>query len=169
MRYKQFAFRLVRYAHLLGWVFQDLPVCRPPPALQKGVDRDNLYSHLSTKVIDACRENNIEFVCLPPNATENMQQLDVGFFAQMKGAWHNQLWDYKQKDPNAILLRKTEFPKELKELVHGLPSAFHKCGLYPLNRLEVLNRIPASWTPTTLPGTWTTVSWRQSRCVGLGT
>jgi hypothetical protein len=29
----------------------------------------------------------------------------------------------------------------LKELVHGLPSAFRKCGLYPLNRLEVLNRI----------------------------
>jgi hypothetical protein len=72
-----------------------------------------------------------------------MQQLDVKFFAQMKGAWHNQLWDYKQKDPTAILLRKTEFPQKMKELVHGLPSVFRKCGLYPLNSLEVLNRIPS--------------------------
>jgi len=88
-------------------------------------------------------------VCLPPNATDKMQPMDVGFFAQMKGAWRKQLREYKQKDPTALLLRKTEFPKMLKELVDGLdpqahlPSAFRKCGLYPLNHQEVLNRIPS--------------------------
>ncbi len=104
-----------------------LPVARCLPG-KKVLIWDNLSSHLSTRVIDAYRENNIEFVCLPPNATDKMQQLDVGFFAQMKGAWHNQLWDCKQKDPTAILLRKTEFPKMLKDLIHGLPSAFASVG-----------------------------------------
>jgi len=131
------------------WFFETyLPVATRLPG-KKVLIGDNLSSHLSTKVIDACRENNIEFVCLPPNATDKMQPLDVGFFAQMKGAWRKQLREYKQKDPTALLLRKTEFPKMLKELVDGLdpqahlPSAFRKCGLYPLNRQEVLNRIPS--------------------------
>jgi len=131
------------------WFFKTyLPVASRLPG-KKVLIGDNLSSHLSTKVIDSCRENNIAFVCLPPNATDKMQPLDVGFFAQMKGAWRKQLREYKQRDPTALLLRKTEFPKMLKELVEGLnpqdhlPSAFRKCGLYPLNRQEVLNRIPS--------------------------
>jgi hypothetical protein len=30
---------------------------------------DNLSSHISLKVIQLCRDNNIEFICLPPNST----------------------------------------------------------------------------------------------------
>ncbi len=59
---------------------------------------DNLSSHLSTKVIVTSKENNIEFVCLPPNATDKMQPLSVGFFAQMKGAWHKQLREYTNRE-----------------------------------------------------------------------
>jgi hypothetical protein len=78
-----------------------------------------------------------------------MQPLDVGFFAQMEGAWRKQLRDYKLRDPTALLLHKTEFLKMLKELIIGLDpqahlaSTFRKCELYPLNRQEVLNRIPS--------------------------
>jgi hypothetical protein len=47
------------------WFFENyLPVaCRLPG--KKVLIRDNLSSHLSTKVIVACKENNIKFVCLP--------------------------------------------------------------------------------------------------------
>jgi hypothetical protein len=110
---------------------------------------DNLASHISAKVIQCCRENNIEFVCLPPNATDKMQPLDVGIFGPMKSAWRAQLSKYADKDPAAKLLLKTEFPKMLKELLlslnpkQHLPAAFEKCGLVPLNRNKVLERIPS--------------------------
>ena len=32
---------------------------------------DNLSSHISPKVIEACKENEIKFVCLPPNSKHN--------------------------------------------------------------------------------------------------
>ena len=46
---------------------------------------DNLTSHMSAEVIELCKENNIKFVCFPPNSTEKLQPLDVGFFGPMKG------------------------------------------------------------------------------------
>jgi hypothetical protein len=110
---------------------------------------DNLASHISMKVIQSCKENNIEFVCLPPNATDKMQPLDVGFFGPMKAAWRSQLTRYANKDPSAKFLLKTEFPKMLKELLLSLnpqkhlPTAFAKCGLVPVNREKVLERIPS--------------------------
>ncbi len=75
---------------------------------------DNLSSHISMEVISLCREHNIEFVCLPPNATHLMQPLDVGLFAPMKAAWRKQLTAYSDKDPAAKMLQKTEFPRMLK-------------------------------------------------------
>jgi hypothetical protein len=61
---------------------------------------DNLSSHLSPAVIDACRENNIAFVCLPANSTDKLQPLDVGVFGPLKAAWRSVLTVYKQKHPN---------------------------------------------------------------------
>jgi hypothetical protein len=57
---------------------------------------DNLSSHISLEVISLCRENNSEYVCLPPNSSKDL-----------------------------------------------LPNAFEKCGLAPINRHKVLNRIPS--------------------------
>jgi transposase len=101
-----------------------MPVAQKLPG-KKVLIGDNLSSHLSLRVIDACRENDIEYVCLPPNSTDKMQPLDVGFFAQMKKAWRKQLTYYKERDPNALLLRKTEFPKMLKELLLSLNPREH--------------------------------------------
>ena len=101
---------------------------------------DNLSTHISVDVINLCRENDIEFVCFPPNATDKMQPLDVGFFGPMKQAWRNQLTQFKIKNPSENPLDKCVFPSLLKELCEhmkpekNLPSAFKKCGLSPLNR-----------------------------------
>lgn len=48
---------------------------------------DNLFSHLTDRVLKLCRDNNIYFVCLPPNSTHLTQPLDVAFFRPMKAAW----------------------------------------------------------------------------------
>ena len=91
---------------------------------------DNLSTHISVDVINLCRENDIEFVCFPPNAPDKMQPLDVGFFGPMKQAWRNQLTQFKIKNPSENLLDKFVFPSLLKELCEhlkpekNLPSAF---------------------------------------------
>jgi DDE superfamily endonuclease len=72
---------------------------------------DNLASHISLEVITLCRENNIRFVCLPPNSTDKMQPLDVGVFAPLKQGWKQQLRHYLEQDPAAKLLQKTVFPR----------------------------------------------------------
>jgi hypothetical protein len=67
-----------------------LPAVRRQPG-KKVLIGDNLSSHLSIDVINTCRDEGIEFVCLPPNSTDKMQPLDVGFFGPLKSAWRKQL------------------------------------------------------------------------------
>jgi len=125
-----------------------VPFCKRLPG-KKLLLVDNLASHISLEVIDLCRQHNIQFVCLPPNSTDKMQPLDVGVFAPMKNAWKEQLRRYQDQDPDAKLVQKTEFPAMLSELMAAvdtkriLPPSFEKCGLFPLNRMEVLDRIPS--------------------------
>ena len=77
-----------------------------------------------------------------------MQPLDVGFFSQMKQAWRKLLRRKSDKDENFNALRKVDFPAHLKELIsvlkpkQHLPTAFEKCGIVPLNRMKVLERLP---------------------------
>ncbi len=100
------------------------------------------------EVINLCRENDIAFVCLPANSTDKLQPLDVGFFGPMKSHWRKQLHKYSNMDPSAKLLQKMHFPKMLKKLLDSLspgqllPKAFEKCGIVPVNRQKVLERIP---------------------------
>ena len=51
---------------------------------QKALIGNNLSSQLSEKVIKSCKENNIKFICLPPNSTHLTQPLDVAFFGPPK-------------------------------------------------------------------------------------
>lgn len=154
---------------------------------------DNLAAHFSLDVLKTCKDNDIHFVCFPPNSTHLLQPLDVGFFSTMKAKWRKQLTAYSEQDPDAKFLQKTIFPryryrylyfkeksyynfvlnflnkirpstgtgyrsnilpcchlfrmlKELWEVLKPLdclPNAFAKCGLVPLNRQKVLERLPS--------------------------
>lgn len=69
-----------------GWfdfqVFEDwffslmLPLLRDKPG-KKVIIGDNLSSHINLRVIEACKEHNIAFVCLPPNTTHLLQPLKM--------------------------------------------------------------------------------------------
>ena len=140
-----------------GFTFSDwfhqsfLPHVRHQPG-KKVLIGDNLSSHITLEVIDSCRKQNIEFVCFPPNSTDKMQPLDVGYFRSLKGKWREQLRKYAKEDPSQRLLDKVRFPGMLKEVVEALDTkelmtkAFGKCGLVPLNRQKVLDRIPSART-----------------------
>ena len=101
-------------------------------------------SKMTSSCNPVCREENVEFVCLPPNITDKMQPLDVAVFRGMKDKWRSMLHDMRVADPSLKALDKRDFPRNLRELLErcyvakNLRSGFAKSGLYPLNPEKVL-------------------------------
>lgn len=120
---------------------------------RKVIVGDNLSSHFSISVLKSCQENDIRFVCLPPNSTHLLQPLDVSFFAPMKRYWRSILTHWKTTiGRKHKTLTKTDFPKLLSKLYNrmtendtaatNMKSGFEKCGLYPLNPNSPKSRLP---------------------------
>ena len=113
---------------------------------------DNLSSHMSVEVIKSCNENQIAFVCLPQNSTHLTQPLDIAFYKPLKVNWRKVLTARKLKtrSTNCSVMPKDQFPRQLKRLheaidenaAENLISGFRKAGIYPLNRGQVLTRLP---------------------------
>lgn len=111
---------------------------------------DNLASHFSPKVIEACRHSKIYITPFPPNATHLMQPLDVAVFAPMKRKWREILDQWRKESRNPGCIPKEQFPVLLNRLWIGisetvsknLVSGFKATGLHPPNPTEVLKRIP---------------------------
>ena len=105
-------------------------------------------SKMTSSCNPVCREENVEFVCLPPNITDKMQPLDVAVFRGMKDKWRSMLHDMRVADPSLKALDKRDFPRNLRELLERCDAAknhqsgFAKSGLYPLNPQKVLERLP---------------------------
>lgn len=108
---------------------------------------DNLSSHVSIRVVQACEDNNIKFLLLPPNCTHLLQPLDVTFFRPMKIMWRKQLGNWKNK--NRGVLPKTEFPAllntallSMENRVENMKKGFEATGIYPFNKERVLKNLP---------------------------
>ena len=107
-----------------------------------------MSSHISEKVIKACKANNIRFICLPPNSTHLTQPLDVAF-SSLKKKWRKMIGEWKATPVGKRYdnLPKTLFPARLKELVSvlntdNLKSGFKTCGIYPLDETPVVEKLP---------------------------
>jgi hypothetical protein len=114
---------------------------------------DNLSSHFGDEVLKLATDNDIVFVCLPPNSTHLLQPLDVAFFRPLKTHWRVLLDDYKMKTKRASkTLTKEAFPGLLAKLCNkiclddspnaSMISGFRKTGIYPFNPEEVFQRLP---------------------------
>ena len=115
---------------------------------------DNLSSHINKDVVNACQENEISFICLPPNSTRLTQPLDVAFFRSMKAKWRTLLTEWKRHESSRktslSIIPKDRFPCQLKQLhdemaktaASNLKSGFRKARTYPLNKDEILQRLP---------------------------
>jgi hypothetical protein len=70
---------------------------------------DNLAGHIffSPTVIKLCKENNIAFVCLPPNSTNKLQPLDFGVFTPLMKAWRQALSTFKKEHPKQVGIPKS--------------------------------------------------------------
>ena len=117
---------------------------------------DNLSTHLNGEVIQLCRENQIEFVCLPANLTDKLQPLDVGIFGPMKSEWRKLMRAKSDADPSFKSLAKPVFPRLLKELLQNcrpqdhLVAAFENSGLFPISVTQALARIPSALDSATV-------------------
>ena len=115
---------------------------------------DNLSSHINKDVVNACQENKISLFYLPPNSTHLTQPLDVAFFRSMKAKCRTLLTEWKQNESSRktslSIIPKDCFPWQLKQLhdemaktaTSNLKSGFKKAGIYPLNKDEILQRLP---------------------------
>ncbi|XP_065651325.1 uncharacterized protein LOC136079514 [Hydra vulgaris] len=150
-----------RYNRSSGWFdstcFEDWFFSLLLPRLKKAQGRsviigDNVSSHLSIAVLDACQSSNIGFVALPANSTHLTQPLDVAYFRPMKINWRKILceWKEKGKGRRVASLPKDELPRLLDRLItnlneHGndnLRAGFRKTGIFPLDKSQVLSRLP---------------------------
>ena len=113
---------------------------------------DNLASHFTVEVIRAAQVNNVYFCALPPNATNLMQPLDVSVFGPMKRQWRAVLGDWRTESRKKGCFPKQLFPALLQRLTiaiaptleQNLKSGFRSSGLYPVNRDEVLKKLPSA-------------------------
>ena len=108
---------------------------------------DNLASHFTAPVIQGCIDNDIHFVCLVPNATHLLQPLDVSVFRPLKISWRNILETWRKESRIKGDIPKTQIPGLLSKLhrqlkPESLVSGFKATGIHPLNRNEVLKRLP---------------------------
>jgi hypothetical protein len=71
-------------------------------------------------VIQTCKKENIDFVCLPANSTDSTQPLDLAYFGPLKGAWRKKLTAYSDQDRIAKAMDKTKFPGMLKEVMESV-------------------------------------------------
>jgi len=108
---------------------------------------DNLGSHFSPRVIEACLERNIVFIALLPNATHLLQPLDVCVFRSLKKVWREILEKWRLLSRWKQGIPKSQFPSLLQQLwsklsAKNLASGFKACGIYPFNPNAVIKRFP---------------------------
>lgn len=103
---------------------------------------DGHYSHVSIKLIELSRENNVNLILLPSNTTHVLQPLDVGVYGPLKQGWKKILGHYKMKT-KAANIGKEEFPKLVAELwdttfkPEHLIGGFRESGLYPFCQTQI--------------------------------
>ena len=98
---------------------------------------DGHHSHISIKLLELARANNVHLVCLPAHTSHILQPLDVGVFGPMKATWKRVLKEYKTST-RAANVTKEVFPSLLKQLLESsfcpehIRAGFRGSGLYPL-------------------------------------
>ncbi|KAJ4446187.1 hypothetical protein ANN_12880 [Periplaneta americana] len=98
------------------------------------------------------KKYNIRFMLMPPNSTHLCQPLDVAFFRPLKVKWAEVL--HKWKTTHRGTIPKDHFPRLLKSCLDSLnqngsaeknlKAGFKGSGIYPINKNEVLKRIPTN-------------------------
>lgn len=107
---------------------------------------DNAGFHYNDRVFELAKDNEVDLVFLPPNATHLLQPLDLCFFSPFRTAWKEELRVYRKtnKSPG---LDKREFPALLKTY---LSSGFEDSGICPFDPAKVDKKLPQEALPAVI-------------------
>jgi len=64
---------------------------------------DNHESHLSTEVLDLCKENGVTLLTFPPHCSHRLQPLDVGVHGPLKGYYSNACTSWMHANPGKLM------------------------------------------------------------------
>ena len=133
---------------------------------------DNLASHFSEPVISCCKRENIRFCPLIPNTTHILQPLDVAVFRPTKIVWRSILNHWRMESRSTGCIPKDAFPQLLSRVYNklensNLMSGFAACGLVPLNREKVLQKLPGCKHHTSDPGGDGTLDVLNESCLAI--
>ena len=108
---------------------------------------DNLGCHFSPKVIETCLQKDIRFITLVPNTTHLCQPLDLAVFRPLKTSWRELLNEWWRETHLTGTIPKEVIPKLLNRAfiqlkIEHLVAGFRGCGIVPVNKEEVLKRLP---------------------------
>ena len=103
---------------------------------EKVILGDNLTSHFSPSVINACNEMGIKFISLIPITTHLCQPLDVAVFRPLKQVWRTILVKWLKESRNKGTIPKEVFPSLLNRAFVNLKKenlicGFKACGIFP--------------------------------------
>ncbi|KAL2087951.1 hypothetical protein ACEWY4_016779 [Coilia grayii] len=103
---------------------------------------DQHEAHIGTGVVDFCRANQIEVVCLPSHTTHVLQPLYVSVYGPLKAAFTNMARCLGLVRGNLTIGKRNFTPVQKVTLEqacnpHNIRSGFLKTGLFPLDRKAV--------------------------------
>ena len=86
---------------------------------------------------------------MPANTTHLCQKLDVAVFGPVKRFWRRILDKWRKDTRRKGTIPKTQFPGLLKKLCetfssHNLKSGFRATWIFPVDRNQVLKRLPST-------------------------
>lgn len=81
-------------------------------------------NHLSIKVVESAKNNNITIICILLHSSHVLQPLDVGAYGPTKAYW-----------PKLLQLLKQLFGEAFTR--SNASSGFEKFGIWPLNRNKI--------------------------------
>lgn len=96
---------------------------------------DGHSAHISTRIIKAALDNQIELECLPPHTTTILQPLDVATLTKVETAWRQLLNDHNLKT-NSSSIDKSRFALLVNKCI-----AFDSIFLWDLFRFEICGGI----------------------------
>ena len=151
VRYNRTKYGWFDYVTFEDWFFAVVVPWAKKLDGKKVIIGDNLSSHISPQVVKTYERENIVFVCLPPNSTHLYQPLDVAVYSSLKVHYRASLSKWKiGPGKNKPTLPKDLFPNQLRMLLESMADCmstnilrgFRKCGICPLDRNQVLGRLP---------------------------
>ncbi len=128
------------YLEWFQFFLKNIPPTRPVLLIEDGHS-----SHITIELIELARANDVHLLCLPAHTTHILQPLDVGVFKSFKSFFSKACHKYLVSNPGRVITTDViasivgeAWSQSMTPL--NIMSGFKKCGIYPLNPGEIIDR-----------------------------